>query len=589
MGIRTKIVATVGPERPIHDPDGRLRRAPVLYRDIVRWFVEAGVDVFRLNMAHRSPRGIQERAFLRAYRRARHLWESQGRYVAIMGDLQGPKIRIGDFYGDPDATAKLEPCKEFTLHTKTPVTGDEKQATVLYEERPFTEMIEQVQIQKGDRIWLGDGEVLLEVWQVPRQHGTIRCHILYSQGEIKGRRGVTVQRKPFKLDSFTKKDKEDLKLLLTFGDDLTYIALSFVKAAEDILKVQCFIEGELRRQGVRPDDIPIKMPGLIAKIETQEAIDNIEEILDVADGIMVARGDLGMQVGFHKVAGIQKDLIRRCNVRGKPVITATQMLESMTKNFVPTRAEVTDVYNAILDGTDAVMLSRETADGKYPIQAIRMMRRIAEEAEKALFDPDFRDLEDYFLKILKKAGKIWPEVQDRVQRKIQQYGRRTQQARCYREVYLRIQKFLQTQGETDRISHAACNLSVDLPVTAIIAPTTSGQTTRMVARFRPKVPIMGAAHDDGVARKLTLCFGVHPVDITRQYRAGQPYQTNEQVFEIACKEAKEVVRPPLPSEEAQGRKGRYLVQKGDLVVITAGYPIRPGTTNLVKLHRVEDC
>lgn len=590
MGIHTKIVATIGAERPIYDPDGRLIQAPVAYRDMVRWFVEAGVDVFRLNMAHRSQSGAQELAFLRAYRRTRHLWESQGRYVAIMGDLQGPKIRIGDFYNDRDATAKLEPCKEFTLHAKKKVSGDEKQATVFYENEPFTEMIEQVQIQKGDRIWLGDGEVLLEVRKVSRQDGMIRCHILYSQGEIKGRRGVTVQGKPFSLDSFTKKDKEDLKLLLTFGDDLTYVALSFVKTPEDILKVRCFIEGELRRQGVSPDDVSIKMPGLIAKIETQEAVDNIEEILDVADGIMVARGDLGMQVGFHKVAGLQKDLIRRCNVRGKPVITATQMLESMRENFVPTRAEVTDVYNAILDGTDAVMLSGETAEGKYPIQAIRMMRRIAGEAEKALFDPDFRDLEDHFLKVLRKAKKVWPEAQDRIQQKIQQYRQRTQQARCYREVYLGIQKLLQTQGETDRISHAACNLSVDLPVTAIIAPTTSGQTTRMVARFRPKVPIIGAAHDDGVARKLTLCFGVHPVDITRWYRGG-PYQTSEEVFEIACKEAKEVIQPPFPSEEAQGRKaGQPLIRKGDLVVITAGFPIyRPGTTNLVKLHWVEDC
>jgi len=508
-----------------------------------------------------------------------------------MGDLQGPKIRIGDFHNDPKATAKLEPCKEFTLHTKRKVIGDEKQATVFYENKPFTEMIEQVQIQKGDQIWLGDGEVLLEVQKVSRQAGTIRCHIIYSQGEIKGRRGVTVQGKPFDLDSFTKKDQDDLRLLLTFGDDLTYVALSFVKTAEDILKVRCFIEEELRRQGVSPDKIPSKMPGLIAKIETQDAVDNIEEILDVADGIMVARGDLGMQVGFHKVAGIQKDLIRRCNVRGKPVITATQMLESMKHNFVPTRAEVTDVYNAILDGTDAVMLSGETADGIYPLQAIRMMRRIAEEAEKDLFSPDFRDLEDHFLKILKKAKDIWPQVQDRVQQKIQQYRRRTQQNHCYQEAYKSVERLLQTQGETDRISHAACNLSVDLPVKAIIAPTTSGQTTRMVVRFRPKVPIIGAAHDDGVARKLTLCFGVHPVDITRQYRANQPYQTNEQVFEIACKEAKEVVQPPLPSEEAQGQRNGYsLVRQGDLVVITAGYPLfRAGTTNLVKLHRVEDC
>lgn len=586
MGIRTKIVATLGAERPICDPSGRLSQTPVTYDQMVPWFVEAGVDVFRLNMAHRSPGGDQERKFLEAYRDADHLWRSHGRHVAILGDLQGPKIRIGDFYDDRDATVELEVCNEFTLHTRRRVTGDEGQATVFYEEKPFAKLAKHV--TKGDRIWLGDGEVLLGVQEVSPQKGTIRCHILRSGGEIEGRRGVTVEGKPFALDHFTAKDKADLKLLLTFGDELTYVALSFVKTAEDILKVRCFIEEELRRQGVSPNEIPLKMPGLIAKIETPDAVANIDEILDVADGIMVARGDLGMQVGLHRVAGIQKRLIHLCNVRGKPVITATQMLESMKGNFVPTRAEVTDVYNAIFDGTDAVMLSGETAKGKYPIQAIQMMRKIAEEAEKDFFNQNRWDPEGLFLKLLQEAKSILPEVQDRVQEKVKLYKRsRSKAARCYHGVYVKVQDLLGTQRETDRISYAACHLSIDLPVKAIIAPTTSGQTTRMVARFRPKAPIVGAAHDYCVARKLTLSFGVHPVNILRSY------QMIQEVFESACRKAKEVIQPPLSneSEEAQGqKKGHPLVQKDDLVVITAGEPLyRPGTTNLVKLHPVEDC
>jgi len=552
---------------------------------MVPWFVEAGVDVFRLNMAHRSPRGDQERKFLEAYRDARHLWESQGRYVAIMGDLQGPKIRIGDLYDDRDATVELEVCNEFTLHTKRKVTGDEGQATVFYEGKPFARMTEQV--EEGDRIWLGDGEALLEVREV-RQDGTIRCHVL-SGGEIKGRRGVTVEGKSFDLPSFTSKDKDDLKLLLTFGDELTYVALSFVKTAEDILKVRCFIEEELLRQGVGPDEVVIKMPGLIAKIETPEAVINIDEILDVADGIMVARGDLGMQVGLHKVAGIQKRLIHKCNVRGKPVITATQMLDSMERNLVPTRAEVTDVYNAIFDGTDAVMLSGETSApwprGIYPLQAIRAMRRIAEEAEKDSFDQSRWDPDALFLKLLQGAKSTLEEIQDRVPKKVKLYKRsRSNVSRCYHNVYVKVQDLLGTQRETDHISYAACHLSIGLPIKAIITPTTSGQITRMVARFRPKVPIVGAAHDYCVARKLTLSFGVHPVNILRGYQGIQ------EVFEAACRKAKEVIQLPLPSEEVQGQEeGQPLVQKGDLVVITAGEPLyQPGTTNLVKLHEV-DC
>ena len=542
------------------------------------------MDVFRLNMSHCSVDGTQEQAFLQAYNDKRHEWERQGRHVAIMGDLQGPKIRIGYFHNDEEASVKLEPNKDFTLHTKKKVIGDDKQATVvLHDDNPFAGLAELV--EEGDRIWLGDGEILLDVAEVSCHDGRIRCRIRRG-GEIKGRRGVTVEGKPFNLDAFTKKDEADLGTLLAFfGGDLTYIALSFVKSAEDILNARYFIEQKFRTEQVREEDIPIKMPGLIAKIETQEAVDNIDEILDMADGIMVARGDLGMQIGLEKVAGIQKRIIYKCNLRGKPVITATQMLDSMERNPVPTRAEVADVYNAILDGTDAVMLSGETSAGTYPLQAICIMRRVAEEAEEDFFK--LTDLEDRFFKLLQEIKCILPEVKKRVHEKAQEHQDPTEVDRWCKGGYDKVEQLLGTQETTDRISHAACSLSIGAK--AIIAPTTSGQTTRMVARFRPDVPIIGVAHDDCVARKLILCFGVYPLNITRQYKDAE-YQTNEEVFEMACKKAKETVRPPLPSEEAQEQtEGKPLLASGDFVVITAGYPLfKPGTTNLVKLHKVDN-
>jgi len=577
MGIRTKIVATLGPERPLHGPDGRPRNQKVEYRQMVPWFVEAGVDVFRLNMSHRSKNDVQEHRFLEAYRETRFFWETKGRHVAIMGDLQGPKIRIGSFFDDPNANVELVSGKDFALHTKTEVKGDKNEATVIYEGKPFAELIDQV--KEGDHIWLGDGEALLKARKPSRGGGTIICDIL-SGGVIKGGRGVTIKGVSFDIESFTAKDKRDLELLLSFGDELTYVALSFVKTAEDVLKVKDFIKENLRSQKIAEVDIPLKMPGLIAKIETQKSVDNIAEILDVADGIMVARGDLGMQVGLHQVAGIQKRIIHECNVRGKPVITATQMLDSMERNPIPTRAEVTDVYNAILDGTDAVMLSGETSEGFFPTQAIRMMHEIAAEAEKDFFDRT--DTEDRFFKLLQEGEKVWPGVRTRVRRKVQKYRRQRVLNQCYFNEYRKVQKLLATQKTTDRVSHAACSLSVGDEVAAIIAPTTSGQTTRMVARFRPRVPIVGAAHDYCVARTLTLCFGVYPVNILRNY------QDNEAVFKAACESAKKIIQYPHSWEKGKGAKGKALVQTGDLVIITAGHPLyQPGTTNLVKLHTVD--
>jgi pyruvate kinase len=562
MGIRTKIVATLGPERSIHGPDDQPRAAQVTYMDMVPWLVEAGVDVFRLNMSHCSKDGERERRFLDAYRDTRSTWESRGRCVAILGDLQGPKIRIGDFFNDRDSSIELLPGATFVLHTRREVVGSETEGTVFYEAKPFAEMAELV--RKGQQIWLGDGEAMLEIREVSRRDGSIICQVR-SHGHIKGGRGVTVRGVTFPLESFTTKDRDDLKLLLSFGDDLTFIALSFVNTAEDILKVKYFIREEYLKQGLRPEDITVKMPGLVAKIETQAAVNNIDEILDVADGVMVARGDLGMQLGLREVARIQKSIIHKCNVRGKPVITATQMLDSMERNPIPTRAEVTDIYNAILDGTDAVMLSGETSKGPYPVQAVKAMCEIAEKAEQ-----DFGEPEERFLRLLRESENSLPQILERVRQKIKAYGGRARNTQFYKDEYARVDRLLETQHTTDRVSHAACSLSIGGDVAAIMAPSTSGRTTRMVSRFRPTVPVVGAAHDYCVARKLSLCFGVHPVNILRNY------SDNEAIFRAGCERAKAVVIG-----------GRPLISAGDLVVITAGFPLyEPGTTNLVKLHPV---
>jgi pyruvate kinase len=262
------------------------------------------------------------------------------------------------------------------------------------------------------------------------------------------------------------------------------------------------------------------------------------------------------------------------------------MLDSMERNPIPTRAEVTDVYNAITDGADAVMLSGETSKGPYPIQAIKVMCGIAEQAEHDMLeDPKgrFPKAEDRFLNLLREAEKDLPGAQARVRKKIKGYeAAEGDEARYYGEEYSDIARLLETQKTTDRVSHAACSLSVGTNATAIMAPSTSGQTTRMVARFRPVAPIIGAAHDYCVARKLTLCFGVHPINILRTQ------QSNEDVFKAGCDKAKSIIRRE-PAREGRGQPGRPLVKRGDQIVITAGFPLyRRGTTNLVKLHTVDD-
>lgn len=572
MNTKTKIVSTLGPERRIYDLHNNLGPATVPYDEMISWMFEAGVDVFRLNMSHRSRDGERERRFADSYRMVRYLWESQKKQVAILGDLQGPKIRLGTFFDDPDAEIAIRPGGHFVLHTNREVRGDESQASVFYDDQLLGHQAERV--TSGTRIWLGDGEALLEVKDISPD-GALSCFV-HSGGTIKSRRGVTFKGVSFDLETFTQKDRDDLTFLMSvFGADLSYVAVSFVRTAEDILKIKCFV-AEQYQKILGEADAAARLPGIIAKIETKQAVAGIEEILDVVDGIMIARGDLGMQLELEDLAGLQKRIIHLCNVRGKSVITATQMLDSMERNPIPTRAEVTDVYNAIFDGTDAVMLSGETSKGPYPIQAIRTMRAIAARAEADYFQ--LTNAEDRFLTLLREAETTFPSLQRRITEKMEEYSRSG--ARCFFREYERLSSLLKTQQTTDRVSHAACNLAIGIGAPVIMAPTSSGQTAQMVARFRPMSAIVGVTHSDFVARRLTLAFGVYPINIL------SGYGSNEEIFQKACNLAKNI---QLQRNDAiiGAEINVPLISVGDMIVITAGYPLdQPGTTNLVKLHKV---
>jgi len=415
---RTKIVATVGPasESP----------------EMLRKLLKAGVDVARLNFSH----GTWEEHALRI-RHLRAISEAINKPLAILQDLSGPKIRIDKIADEP---VILRRGREFTL-TVRPVSGDEKIAAV-----SVPELLQA--IRAGNIIYLDDGLLQLKVLRI--QGEDIVCRVLHG-GPLSSHKGVNLPGASLPLPSLTGKDRADLNFGIAQGVD--WIALSFVRSAEDIRQIKSLVAA----QGA---DIPV-----LAKIEKHEAIRHLDEILQTADGAMVARGDLGIEVPMQEVPLLQKRIIAKCNELGKPVITATQMLDSMVRSPRPTRAEVADIANAIFDGTDAVMLSGETAIGAYPLEAVRTMARVVAEAEKSL---------DYIGMLIKKVS-----------------GRAVS---C-----------------TDAIGQAACELAMDLKAAAIIAPTTSGQTARTISKYRPEARIVAPTADTRVLRRLALYWGVHPI------------------------------------------------------------------------------
>ena len=415
---RTKIVATVGPATSTPET--------------MKALLAAGVDVVRLNAAHGTA-DMPARAAL-----ARETAAKLDRVVGVLVDLPGPKLRTGPIAG---GEVELDALHTFTL-SATPVEGDA--------ERVSTTIPELAQwVGPGDDIYLADGAIVLRVTAV--LGGDVQCEVVRG-GTLRSRKGMHVPRAEAHVEPFTEADAGRAAVAIHLKAD--FIGLSFVRRPEDCESVR----GRLPKRGAKPQ--------LVAKIETAVALDHLPGIVGAADAVMVARGDLGIQVPARRVPLIQKEIIRFCNMSGKPVITATQMLESMTESPLPTRAEVNDVANAVLDGTDALMLSEETAVGRYPADAVRTMSEVAEAAES------------------------WPRI------------RTTPEG-------------VGAAVDEDRVAwalaHAAVQAAEDLGVAAIVCPTQSGTTARRVAAFRPSVPIAGIASTQEVLGRLCLLWGVRPI------------------------------------------------------------------------------
>jgi pyruvate kinase len=471
---KTKIVCTIGP-------------ASETVEKLVQ-LIEAGMNVARLNFSH----GDFEEHGARI-KNIREAAKQTGKTIGILLDTKGPEIRTHTFV---NGTAELVAGEKVTISMEE-VVGTASRFSISY-----PGLINDV--EEGSRILLDDG--LIELQVIGKGNNEIETEILNS-GTIKNKKGVNVPNVKVNLPGMTEKDANDIRFGIEEGVD--FIAASFVRRASDVLEIR-----ELLEENKAPHI------HIVPKIENQEGVDNIEEILDVSDGLMVARGDLGVEIPAEEVPLVQKELIKRCNALGKPVITATQMLDSMQRNPRPTRAEASDVANAIFDGSDAIMLSGETAAGLYPVEAVKTMHNIASRAEQAL---DYKD-------ILQNRSRISGTT------------------------------------ITDAIGQSVAHTALNLNVSAIVTPTVSGHTARMISKYRPKAPIIAVTSEESVSRKLALVWGV-----TAQI--GAEAKTTDDMLELSVQES----------------INTGLVKYGDTIVITAGVPVgESGTTNIMKVHVVGD-
>jgi len=462
---KTKIVATIGPAT----------ESEIMLEKLIH----AGVNVMRLNFSHGDYAEHQPRVD-----RFRKILKKTGISGAILQDLSGPKIRIGNFSTE---SIVLKEGQTFVLTTDD-VMGDETKVSVNYPLLPK-------EVQKGHIIFLHDGKKKLEVKEV--KGSNVICTVLVG-GDIKGKRGVNLPDSDLTIASLTDKDKKDLE----FGvkNKVEFMALSFVRRPSDITELRDILNKKKSRAKI------------IAKVETPQAMKNIDEIIRLSDGIMVARGDLAIEVPAEKVPLYQKMIIKKCNDAGKPVITATQMLESMIKSPVATRAEVSDVANAILDGTDAVMLSEETTLGSYPVEAVETMTRVAQEIERDYPERMIARRITGGESQLRRATDKMPEI-------------------------------------SDSITSSVVKTAHEVGAKVIVALTESGFTARIVSRHKPEQVILALSPDVFVCNQLSLSFGVLPMNITR-------YKTITDVFKI--------VRTYCLKEK--------LAAKGDRVVIATGAP-----------------
>ncbi|MGX8797446.1 pyruvate kinase [Fusibacter sp. JL298sf-3] len=438
---KTKIVCTIGPASE--------------NKDVFKALVHKGLNVARLNFSHGS-----HEEHLARINMIKEVREELKMPVAILLDTKGPEIRTGKF---EEAVYTLVEGQEFLLTTE-PCLGNQNKSHITYSGLPGD-------VKIGDKILIDDGLIELEVLETTET--TIRTKVL-NGGDVKNNKGVNVPGVSIKLPAITEKDVSDI--IFGIENDIDFIAASFIRKAEDVLEIRRVLEEN------HADSIHI-----ISKIENQEGMDNLETILEVSDGLMVARGDLGVEIPTELVPIAQKKMIELCNKEGKPVITATQMLDSMIRNPRPTRAEATDVANAIFDGTDAVMLSGETAAGKYPIEAVGTMARIAHAAEKAL---------------------------------------------NYDELLQKRIELSDDYGVTNSVSRATASTALDLEASAIITATSSGFTAKRVSMLRPKAPVVACTVSNRACRKLALVWGVFPFVI------GEATSTDA-IFEESVQKAKE--------------------------------------------------
>ena len=415
---KTKIVCTIGPA--------------CSDEETITKMCLAGMNVARMNFSHNTYKEHAERIAL-----VKKVREKLGLPIAILLDTKGPEYRIKTF---KNGKVVLKSGQSFTFTTDE-VEGDETKVSVNYKELAR-------ELNKGDKILLNNGLLSFEVTETTETE--VNCKVLIG-GELSDRKSMSFPNKTLKQVYLSEQDKQDI--LFGIEHDIDFIACSFVSCRQDLLDVKEF----LAEHGVKDVDI-------IAKIENRSGVDNIEEICQECEGIMIARGDMGVEIPFEELPAIQKKLITKCRLLGKRIITATEMLESMIFNPRPTRAEISDVANAVYDGTSAIMLSGETAAGKYPVLAVETMARIAVNTEQNIH---------YTKRFLNREFKI--------------------------------------KNTVDAISHATCGMAIDIDAKAIAVCSLSGMTARMVSRFRPHVSIVGITTEEKTWRKLSLSWGVVPV------------------------------------------------------------------------------
>ena len=470
---KTKIICTLGPST---DQEGVLRE-----------LVANGMNVARFNFSHGS-----HEEHLGRFEKLKAIREELGKPVAALLDTKGPEIRLKDF---KNGTEMLEAGQTFTLTTRE-VEGTKEICSITYKDLPQD-------VQPGGTIMLDDGLIKLQIVTV--NDTDIVCKVLNS-GKIKNKKGVNVPGVHLSMPYMSQRDRDDIIFGAQQGFD--FIAASFVRTAQDVYDI---------RNLLNEYDSDIR---IIAKIENREGVNNIDSILAAADAVMVARGGLGVEIDFTELPGIQKNIIERSFSFGKPIVTATQMLDSMIVNPRPTRAETSDVANAIYDGTSAIMLSGETAAGAYPVEALKTMSAIAERTEQ--------ENHARFVPLTENTGKI---------------------------------------SVSDATAHAACLTAKDVNAAAIVTVSESGNTARLLSKYRPEQPIIACVMKEQVQRQLALSWGITPLMMPLAH-------STDELIEMSTSLAKE---------------NGYL-HNGELAVVTAGVPVGvSGTTNMIKIHMVGNC